>query len=127
MKNNIFIRFAAVIAVVIGILPIITGIKVLIGSSVPDYTVLTWLVIYNVSIGAISVITGILLWINHKLSKSLSAFIAIVHISILMLLLTVFNEIVASKSIKVMVIRAITWIIIFIVVSKNKNSTSTLA
>ncbi len=49
MKNNLLTKSFSIIAVIIGILPIITGIKVLAGIFTPDYTVLTWLVIYNIT------------------------------------------------------------------------------
>lgn len=121
MKNPIFNKIASVIAVIIGILPVITGTKVLIGAYVPDYTVLIWLVIYNVSIGALSVITGILIWINNKLSKPLTVLITVAHISILTLLLTVFSDIVSTSSIKAMLVRSVTWVILFIIISKNTD------
>jgi len=124
MKNIVYIRFAAVVAAVIGLMPIVAGIKVLSGAFVPDYNVLTWLVKYNLIMGITSVLIGIVLWFNHKFSTKLTAFIAIAHITVLSLLLTVFSEIVAEKSIKAMVFRAVVWVLLFVVVCKKSNHDS---
>jgi hypothetical protein len=55
-------RIAAILGIIIGILTIIAGSKVLLGISSPNYSILQWLVIYNVLLGGISVIAGIGLW-----------------------------------------------------------------
>ena len=123
MKNHLLTKSASVIAVVIGILPIITGAKVLTGAYTPNYTVLTWLVIYNITAGFLSVITGILIWKPKNISLPLTSVIAAAHIIILSLLLTVFSSTVSTNSIKAMVFRSVVWIVIFIIVSKNNKST----
>ena len=123
MKNHLLTKSASVIAVVIGILPIITGTKVLTGTFTPNYTVLTWLVIYNITAGFLSIAAGILIWKPKKISFTLTSVIAAAHITVLSLLLTVFSSTVSTNSVKAMVFRSVVWIVIFIIVSKNNKST----
>ncbi len=119
MKNIIYIRTAAVVAVLIGFMPVIAGYKVLSGAFVPDYNVLTWLVNYNVIMGIVSIVTGLALWITHRFAFKLTSFVAIAHISVLALLLTVFSNIVADHSIKAMVFRSVIWVMLYIIVWKK--------
>lgn len=124
MKNIIYIKIAAVVAVVIGFMPVIAGYKVLSGAFVPDYNVLTWLVNYNMTMGIISIITGLALWINYRFSFKLTSFVAIAHISVLTLLLTVFSSIISNHSIKAMVFRSVIWVVLFIIVWKKSAASS---
>ncbi len=51
MKNSVYCKIAAVVAVVMGLMAAITGTRVLVGAFVPNYHVLPWLVQYNVIMG----------------------------------------------------------------------------
>ena len=84
-----------------------------------QYTVLSWLVIYNVSMGAISIIAGLLIWKEHSYALRLSGLISVAHITVLSLLLIIFNLVVAPSSIKAMIFRSVIWVIIFIVVQRT--------
>ena len=117
--KNIIEKIAAVIAFFIGLIAVIAGTRVLLGFSVPGYTVLPMLVSYNVFAGLVSIIAGILIWKRHRLAVLLSGIIAGGHIGVLISLLTIFNTIVAQASIKTMIIRSVVWIILFLIVKKK--------
>lgn len=113
------IKIAGSIALIIGFMAVITGTSVLTVLFVPGYTVLPWLVLYNLSMGAISIIAGLLIWKEHSYALRFSGLIAAAHILVLSLLLIVFNYIVAPSSIKAMIFRSVIWVIIFIVVQRT--------
>ncbi len=62
-------KIAAILALLIGGMSVISGSKVLLGIDVKDYTVLNWLVTYNVIFGAISMVVAYLIWKNKLLTK----------------------------------------------------------
>lgn len=111
-------KVAASLALILGLMTIITGTRVLTGQFVPGYTVLQWLVYYNVFMGVVSLIAGLLIWKGHGFALRLSSLIASAHILVLSLLLIIFNTVVAPASIKAMVFRSVIWIVIFIVVQR---------
>lgn len=111
-------KIAASVALVIGLMAIIAGTRVLTGLIVPAYTVLPWLVYYNVFMGVVSLIAGLLIWKEHGFAFRLSSLIASAHILVLSLLLIIFNTVVAPGSIKAMIFRSVVWVIIFIVVQR---------
>ena len=111
-------KIAASVALILGLMTIISGTRVLTGQIVPAYTVLPWLVYYNVFMGVISLIAGLLIWKEHGFAYRLSSLVASAHILVLTLLLIIFNTVVAPNSIKAMIFRSVIWIIIFIVVQR---------
>ncbi len=115
---------AVALAGFIGIMSIISGSLVLLGFREVGYTVLTGLVVYNVAVGALSVITAFLIWKNFMLSKKYIYLILIFHASVLSYIYF-FSETVAIESIKAMTFRVGIWLLIFILVlpgqSKNKH------
>ncbi len=119
MKNIIYLRIAAIAAAGIGLMAVVVGSKVLAGTFIPDYHIIPWLVKYNVTMGIISIITGIMLWLNHRLGVKLTAFVGLAHISVLVLLLAFFYGVVAGHSIKAMIFRSVTWVVLFVIVRKK--------
>ncbi len=119
MKNIVYIKIAAVVAAGIGLMAVVAGSKVLTGASIPEYNVLPWLVKYNVTMGILSVVTGIVLWLNHRFALKLTGFVGIAHMTVLVLLLTVFGNTVAAHSINAMIFRSVIWIVLFVIVWKK--------
>lgn len=116
MKN--VYKIVAILAFFIGAMSIVAGSKVLLGIDSKNYTVLNWLVTYNVLFGLISIITGYLIWTKHKFTKKAIAFILVTHILIL-IYLNFFNDNVASESINAMVFRVSIWTIISLIITIN--------
>ena len=114
-------KIAAVLALFIGVMSVIAGSRVLLGYSAPDYNVLQWLVIYNVTVGVLSIGASVLIWQRSKLSRTSSLIIFAAHTFVLVLLMTVFSEDSAIDSMKAMAFRATIWSIIIMLVFKAKQ------
>lgn len=111
-------QLPAVLGIIMGFLSIMAGSKVLLGISSPDYVVLHWLVIYNVSLGIVSVFAGAGLWRHRPWAISLAGLIAASHGFVLALLIVFFmsGNNVAHQSILAMLFRTTVWVGIFFVV-----------
>lgn len=104
---------ATVLALFIGILSVFSGSKVLLGIDIKDYTVLTWLVSYNVIFGALSIFSAYLIWENKKGNKGLTLFILAMHF-IVFICLKFFSTTAATESIKAMIFRIGVWVLIVV-------------
>ncbi|MDP3311775.1 hypothetical protein [Lutibacter sp.] len=113
-------KIASILAFFIGMMSIIAGSKVLLGIDKKNYTVLNWLVIYNVGFGFISIVTAYLIGSKHQFAKKFILFILASH-SILLSYLYFFNENVASESMNAMLFRISIWIIIFLLFTNSKT------
>jgi len=113
-------RFPSILGIIIGFLSIMAGSKVLLGISSPSYIVLHWLVIYNVSLGVVSVITGAGLWNLRSWAISLAGLIAASHGFVLALLIVFLmsGKTVAYQSILAMLFRTTVWVGIFLLARK---------
>lgn len=104
-------KIAAILALFIGVMSVFAGSKVLLGIDSKDYTVLTWLVSYNVILGIISIITAYFIWKGISKGKNLTLFILIMHFMVF-LYLKFFSDNVAMDSIKAMIFRTSIWLLI---------------
>ncbi len=111
------------LAGIIGIMSVISGSSVLLGLREVGYTVLNWLVVYNVAVGILSVITAFLIWNNFPLSKKIISLILCSHAAV-MTYLGFFSETVAIESIQAMIFRVGVWLIIFILVHRTQSTKS---
>ena len=111
-------KIAAGIAFLIGIMSVISGSLVLLKYIIPNYTVLNWLVVYNVILGFISVIAAILIWKNSKSIRKIILAILVLHLLVLVFL-SFFSQEAALESIKSMGFRVSIWIGIFLLTIKK--------
>jgi len=118
MKN--LHKIAAILALLIGAMSIFAGSKVLLGIDTKNYTVLNWLVVYNVIFGLISIITAYFIWSTHTFAKKAIAFVLASHV-LLLIYLNFFDETVASESINAMVFRVSIWSVIALVTLNFKT------
>jgi hypothetical protein len=118
MKN--LDKIAAILALFIGGMSVIAGSKVLLGIDVKDYTVLNWLVIYNVILGVISIVAAYLIWKNKSPAKEAIVLVLAAH-TFVALYLYVFSETAASESLKAMSFRISIWIFIYLLTFKKFN------
>jgi hypothetical protein len=105
-------RLAAILAVILGLLSIKEGGSVLLGFSSKAYTVLPWLVWYNVVIGFLSVPAGRGLWLKRTWAYKLADTIMTLHGLVLLNLIVLFSfrQAVALTSIMAMLFRTLVWI-----------------
>jgi len=119
MKN--LHKIASVLALFIGAMSVFAGSKVLLGFDLKNYNVLNWLVIYNVLFGVLSIAAAYLIWKSNLQAKKVIVFILSAHTTIA-LYLYLFNENVATESIKAMSFRVSIWIIIFLLTIKMNSN-----
>ncbi len=108
-------KIAAIFALFIGVMTIIAGSQVLLGWQEKDYTILNWLVIYNVILGFISIVAAYLIWKKYHRSIQIAGIILSIHI-IVLIYLSFFSENVATESIKAMIFRVVIWLLITITI-----------
>jgi hypothetical protein len=107
-------RVAAVLGTMAGLLTITEGGRVLLGLSTPPYTVLPWLVWYNVVMAVVSVAAGAGIWMQRPWSIDLGVNILAFHAIVFAGLVGMqkFGQPVAMVSIFAMLFRTFIWIII---------------
>ncbi|HEY52087.1 MAG TPA: hypothetical protein G4N94_01365 [Caldilineae bacterium] len=119
-------KVAAVLAFIIGAMAIFAGGQVVLLGKVMDYYVIDWLVIYNFSMGLLTVfVTAILIWKNSRYALAAAIATLAVHATVMMILLTAYQGVVAPDSLVAMTVRIVFWLIIltlmFIQRSKTKG------
>ncbi len=112
--TTIFSKIAAILAVVIGGMAIAAGGQVLLGK-VQDYYVIDWVPVYNFSVGVVSVfVTALLIWKNHSWAIPIAIATLLAHSLVMVILQTVYRDVVAVDSIVAMTLRIIVWVVIVI-------------
>jgi hypothetical protein len=108
-------QVASIFALVIGLQSIREGGAVLLGVTVPEYPVLTWLVWYNVVLGFVSAVAGIGMWLTRYWGRTLALNILAFHgvVFVCLFALSQFGQTVAHRSIFAMMFRTFTWIVIY--------------
>ncbi len=120
IRKEYRMRIAALLALIIGIMSVISGSLVLLNYTVPNYNVLNWLVIYNVILGGISAVVSILIWNSTKSARKVIPVILILHILVLAYLYFFIQE-VALESIKAMSFRVSIWAVVLLLAYKKNN------
>lgn len=105
-------KIAAVLALVIGAMAVFAGGRTLLGRD-PGYYVINWLLLYNYTIGILTVFgTAILIWTRHRLALPAAIATFSVHALVMITLQVAYREVVAQDSIVAMTVRLIVWAII---------------
>lgn len=105
-------KIASILAVIIGVMAAFAGGQALLGKD-PGYYVINWLLLYNYTVGILTVfITSILIWKSNKLALPAAIGTFILHALVMIILQISFRDVVATDSIRAMTIRLITWAII---------------
>ncbi len=115
---RILYKISAILALLIGIMSVISGLMVLLNYNIPDYNVLNWLVVYNVILGGTSIVAAILIWKNNKSARKIILAILISHL-LVFLYLYFLNQDVALESIKAMGFRVSVWTVILLLTFKK--------
>ncbi|KAF0106756.1 MAG: hypothetical protein FD146_2348 [Anaerolineaceae bacterium] len=122
--NTTLNKIASGLAFLIGGIAVVAGGLVLLGQET-DYLVINWLLLYNYTVGVLTVfLTAILIWRNSKLAlpAALATFGA--HTGVMLILLTAYRGVVSTHSLEDMTVRIAAWLIIltlmFFQLRKNK-------
>lgn len=116
-----FIKTAAILAFLIGLLSVLSGTLVIAGIKSPGYFTLSWLIYYNVAAGLVSIFVSYFIWNNKNPVLLFTALICGAHILVLLLLNTIFFDVVAQESISAMIMRSFIWIVILFIVKKAEK------
>jgi hypothetical protein len=105
-------KIASILAFIIGAMAIFAGGQVLIGKD-PGYYVIDWLVLYNYTIGILTVFdTAILIWNNHRIALPAAVGTFGLHALVIVILQAAYRSVVAPDSMRAMTIRLVVWVII---------------
>ncbi len=106
-------KIAAFLALFIGLMSVFAGTKVLLGIDTKDYHVLTWLVVYNVLMGLVSLYAAWLMWKTDYRANNLITIILFAHLFV-EIILRFFSNTAASESKHAMLFRIFIWLVIMI-------------
>jgi hypothetical protein len=105
-------KIASALAFLIGGIAVVAGGLVLLGQET-DYLVINWLLLYNYTVGVLTVsLTAILIWTNNRLAMPAAIATFIAHSSVMLILLTAYRGIVSAHSLEDMTVRIVAWAII---------------
>ncbi len=110
--NTTLNKIASALASLIGGIAVVAGGLVLLGQET-DYYVINWLLLYNYTVGILTVfLTAILIWKNNRLALPAAIATFVAHSSIMLILLTAYRGIVSAHSLEDMTVRITAWLII---------------
>ncbi len=105
-------KIASALAFLIGGIAVVAGGLVLLGQET-DYLVINWLLLYNYTVGVLTVsLTAILIWTNNRLAMPAAIATFIAHSSVMLILLTAYRGVVSAHSLEDMTVRIVAWAII---------------
>ena len=113
--NSKLRKTAAVLSFIMGAMAIFAGGQVLLGK-IMDYYVIDWLPIYNFIVGIISIFAAIIIWKGSKIAMPVAIAILASNVTVMLVLLTAYRDVVAPDSIKAMTVRIVAWIIILVLI-----------
>ena len=126
--NTTLNRIASILAFIIGAIAMVAGGLVLLGQAT-DYYVINWLLLYNYTVGVLTVfITAFLIWTNNKLAMPAAIATFSAHAGVMLILLTAYRGVVSAHSLEDMTVRIIAWLIILTLMffQLRKNSAATM-
>jgi hypothetical protein len=110
--NTTLNKIASIIAFLIGGIAVVAGGLVLLGQET-DYFVIDWLLLYNYTVGVLTVsLTAILIWRNNRLAMPAAISTFSMHVLVMLILLTAYRGIVSAHSLEDMTVRIVAWAII---------------
>jgi hypothetical protein len=105
-------KIASVLAFILGALAIFAGGQVLLGRD-PGYYVIPWLVLYNYTIGILTVFnTAIFIWNKSRIALPAAIGTFGLHALVMLVLQTAYRSVVAPDSVRAMTLRLVVWAII---------------
>ena len=113
MKTNLN-KIAAILAFIIGAMAVFAGGQALLGKD-PGYYVINWLLLYNYTVGILTVfLAAPLIWTNSRFALPAAIGISSIHALVMIILLTGYRDVVATDSIVAMTIRIVVWLTILV-------------
>lgn len=112
---SILNKVAAIISLVVGLSAIAIGGQVLLGK-VPEHYVVVWMPPLQFILGVVSAtFTAFLLWKDNLLAMPMVISTLVLHAMVLVILLAVYNDVVASNTLNMTGFRIAVWLVIFVI------------
>jgi len=118
---KILIKIVAVLAAIMGLMAVVTGSRVLLGLFDPGYQYFTALLVYNITMGVVSILAGYFIWKQENAALYLAYFITGAHIIVFLLLKTIFSDVISYHSVDAMTFRSVAWIIFSVIIWKGNS------
>jgi hypothetical protein len=116
-------KIASVLSFIIGAMAIFAGGQALLGKD-PGYDVIPWLLLYNYTLGILTVfITSVLIWTNSRFALPAAIITFCLHALVMVILLTAYRGVVARESLMAMTIRLVVWGIILVLMFLQRQKT----
>ncbi len=114
----------AVAAVMFGLLTVFAGSRVWLDLSDPGYIVFLPLLIFNTVMGAVYVVSGVVIWKNHRKGRNTAKWIYRLNGAVLLLITVLYltNGLVAPDSVMAMTLRTGVWFIFYMGLAKVGES-----
>lgn len=124
MNKIIFVKSAAVVAMLFSLLTIIEGSLVLLGITQHNYTVFAPLLIFNVVMAVAGLFAGVVIWFNYKRAALFSSIVVVILLIATMIVAAahINNSMVSMHSVQAMIIRTIIWLAITLFIWKVNRS-----
>lgn len=124
MKTNLYKIIAAVIAIIFSLLTIVEGSQVLLGLSVPGYSIFTPLLVYNIIMGLIGLFTSFVIWANTKKAMTYIKIILAAHTTVMAIVIFIhlMSTAISMHSVHAMIVRVAVWLMIASLIWKSNKS-----
>jgi len=108
-------RLLALVALLFGLVTIVTGTRVLAGSD-PGYPVYQPLLVYNVALGFAYIAAGVLAWRSAQRGKRAALAIFALNLVVLAAIAWLYSSggAVAPESVRAMILRTSVWLVLFL-------------
>ncbi len=108
-------RLLALVALLFGLVTIVTGTRVLAGSD-PGYPVYQPLLAYNVAMGFAYIAAGVLAWRSAQRGKRAALAIFVLNLVVLAAIAWLYSSggAVALESVRAMILRTSVWLVLFL-------------
>lgn len=108
-------KILSIITVIFGLVTIIAGTRVLVGSD-PGYKVFMPLLLYNTAMGVVYIAAGITTWTSLKRGKYAAAVIFAFNILVLGVIGYLYTKVpyIAVESVRAMTFRTVVWFVLFV-------------
>ena len=114
----------AIAAVLFGVVTLVAGVRVLLGSD-PGYVVYLPLLRFNTIMGAVYVAVGVIAWRNLRLGVYGAAAICVLNLAALAAISYLYtpNGAIASTSVQAMTLRTVIWLALFLILAWSRRLT----
>lgn len=119
--HRLSLRISALVAGIFGILTLIAGGRILLGLGEAGYTVIRPVLLFNTVMGALYLLTAVLIVRSNERARPLALFIAATNVIVLLsiLVMRATGGTVANETMGAMTLRSVVWVVIAVVLMRD--------